>query len=477
MTASLLYNQVRFPCDGPDLANVEKIDLGCMPMALSMMSRGIQVDLAHFAEMEKTLTQDMERVTEEVRQLTGHYINLGSGDQVSELLFKTLGLKQAKVKFTPSKSRESVEYEVLIAVQHNHEVVPKILDYKELEKLRGTYVVPMPKLARRTQHGVWRMYPNLGQTRVPSGRFNCKEPNLLAFPTRTKRGRQIRDGFITDPGWCFLSVDFSQFEPRACAHYSEDQDLIWVFESGQDLYSDFATEAFKLEDQRHQDNTGKWHYPGVDKEEHRFPSKTCTLAAIYDVTAMGLQEQMPVVCANCHKPTTSDKEEIALHDCGHFEPLWTEDACQGILNAFYQKYPGILRDRKRHHNRARRYGYIWDECGRLHHVAAVRSVHPWIVASALRETGNFPYQALNTEGLKLSMAAIQDDLVEAGALGDCCWPLLPIHDEILSEVRNDVAEEIGELMKWRMETCLPLKVPVKAEYKTGPDVQTWGRAK
>ena len=130
-----------------------------------------------------------------------------------------------------------------------------------------------------------------------------------------------------------------------------------------------------------------------------------------------------------------------------------------------------------HHARARRHGYIWDLWGRLHHVAAVRSVHPWVVSAALRETGNFPYQGLNSGALKLSQAAIMDDLVEAGAYGDVWYPLLPVHDEIVSEVRIDYAQEVAELMKFRFEECVPLAVPVKAEFKTGKDVLTWGKAK
>lgn len=474
---AILYNGVKFPCDGPDLDNIEKIDLGALPMVTTMMGRGMQVDLSHFAQMEKDLTRDMDRITEEVHRVTGYHVNLGSGDQVSDLLFKKLGLKQAKPKLTKTGDRESVEYEVLVAVQHDHEVVPNILDYKELEKLRGTYVVPMPKLARRTDHGVWRMFPNLGTTRVPSGRFNCKEPNLLAFPTRTSRGRQIRHGFITDPGWVYVSVDFSQFEVRAAAHYSGDEALCHIYETEQDVYCDFAITAFQLEDTRYQGETGKWMYPGVDKDAHRFPSKTCTLAAIYDVTAMGLQEQMPVICANCLKPTSADKDEIPVHDCGDFEPLWTEDKCQDLLNAFYRRYPGLLRDRRRHHGRARQFGYIWSEWGRLHHVAAVRSVHPWVVAAALRETGNFPYQELNSGALKLSMAAVHDDLETAGLLREVVWPLLPVHDELVFEARADVAEELGQLVQWHFEHVVPLRVPVKAEYTTGPDKLTWGSVK
>ena len=461
-----LYNGVQFPQDGPNLQNIERIDHGALPMTLHMMQRGMQVDLSHFAQMEKTLTEDMDRITEEVKQSTGYYVNLSSGDQVSDLLFKKLGLKQARPKFTRSGDRESVEYEVLVAVQHDHEVVPKILDYKELDKLRGTYVVPMPRLAKRTKHGVWRMFPNLGMSRVPSGRYNCKEPNMLAFPTRTQRGREIRRGFITDNGWVYVSVDFSQFEPRACAHYSEDEGLVRIYREAEDIYSDFAIAAFALEDKRYRDEKGKWIYPGVDKNEHRFPSKTCILAAIYDVTAGGLLEQMPVVCANCRK-------EATLHDCSSFLPLWTEDKCQEILNAFYLRYPGLLRDRRRHHARARQYGYIWDLWGRLLHVAAVRSVHPWIVSSALREVGNFPYQGLNSGALKLSMAAVMDDMEAAGLL-EVAHPLLPIHDELLFEAREDVAEEFAHHVRWRFETSVPLRVPVKAEHSIG---NNWGDAK
>ena len=158
--------------DGPSPDNVRRIDMGAIPMISLMHNTGLQVDLDHFARMEKTLTEDMDRITEEVRSMTGYYINIDSGDQVADLLFKKLGLKQARVKMTASGDRESVEDQVLTAIQHDHPVVPKLQDFKEYSKLKGTYVVPMPKLARRTAFGVWRMFPNLSQTRIPSGRLN-----------------------------------------------------------------------------------------------------------------------------------------------------------------------------------------------------------------------------------------------------------------------------------------------------------------
>lgn len=453
-----LYNGVRLLGDGPSMDNIARLDAGAMPMILHMAQRGLQVDLSHFERMGKTLTEDMDRITQEVHQEAGHYVNLDSGDQVSTLLFKELGLKQARRKMTTSGSRESVEDEVLTAIQHDHPLVPKILEYKEYSKLRGTYVEPMPRLARRTDFGIWRMFPNFNTTRVPSGRLACKAPNLLAMPNRTERGRQLCEGFITDLGWTFLSVDESQIEPRTVAHRSGDTALSAVYFNQEDIYSDFAISAFRLPDTRYRDESG-WHYPGVDKKKHRFPSKTCSLAAIYDVTNVGLLEQMPVVCAHC--------SGSPCH-CRKFRPLWNEDKCQEILNAFYLRYPGILSMRRRDHARARRYGYLWDEFGRILHVAAVRSSLEWVVSAALREAGNFPIQSTAQGTVKLTMAAVYDDMA---GLFEVAHPLLQIHDELLFECREDVADDLGELVAHRFETCVEFSVPIQASQAKA---LTWG---
>jgi DNA polymerase-1 len=458
----MLYNGVRFPMDGPSLLNTAKIDDGARPYIHHCMQRGMRVDLSHFARMEQVLIEDMDRLTEEVKSITGTYVNLDSGDQVSALLFKQLGLKQARPKMTKSGDRESVEDEVLVAIQHDHPVVPKILAFKELSKLLGTYVRPMPKLAQKVGFNHWRMFPKLGDTRVPSGRLNCKEPNLLAMPNRTRRGREICEGFITDNNWTFLSVDESQIEPRIVAHRSQDPALMAVYFNEEDVYSDFAISAFQLKDERYEDATG-WHYPGVDKKLHRFPSKTCILAAIYDVTNVGLLEQMPTVCRNCQK-------EATLHDCDTFAPLWNEDNCQELLTAFYRRYPALMSMRRRDHARARQFGYLWDEWGRLLHVMAVRSVLEWVVSAALREAANFPIQSTAQGTVKIVMSQVHDEFEASGA-HDICHPLLQIHDELLYEVRDDFADEIAAHIVNRFENCVRLEVPIKAGYAKA---KTWG---
>ena len=457
------YGGVRLLGSGPCLKNIERLDLNAMPMISAFMQTGLQVDLSHFAAMETALTRDMEELTETVKQITGYYCNLSSPDQKADLLFKKLGLKQARPKMTPTGYRESVEDEVLTAIQHDHPVVPLLLQFAELDKLRGTYVVPMPKLAVHTKFGEWRMYPNLTHTRVPSGRLACKEPNLLAMPTRTERGRDIRKGFITKPGWSYVSIDLSQIEMRVAAHRSQDANLMNIYHQKEDIYSDFATTAFKLRDERYRSESGKWVYPTVDKMNHRFPAKTCILASMYRVTAPGLLAQMPVICGKCGLPSGS-------HTCGKFIPEWTEDKCQSLINSFYQRYPGLLTMQRSDDATARRTAMVWDSFGRILHVTAVRSVHSWVVSEAFREAGNFPVQSDATGILKLSMAAIYDDL-EYGNMLDVVHPLIIVHDEIIGECRDDVADEFGELSKFRMENAVQLLVPIKAEPVKAP---TWG---
>ena len=452
---------------GPSLLNVDRLDKGAWPYIQACSRTGLMVDLDHFKKMEIELTQDLDRITEDVHTLTGYYINLSSGDQKADLLFKKLGLKQARTKMTKSGERESVEDEVLTAIQHDHPVVPLMLEYTEYDKLRGTYVVPMPKLAKHVAFGEWRMFPNFTTTRVPSGRLSCKDPNLLAMPTRTERGREIRKGFITKDGWCYVSCDESQIEVRLAAHCSQDPNLIKVYQNEEDVYSDFATTAFQLRDERFKSPEGKWKYPTVDPRDHRRPSKTCVLAAIYDVTAAGLLEQLPVVCAGCNLEATK-------HTCNKFHPLWTENKAQDLLNSFYQRYPGILHDRKRNHAIARSKAYIYDIWGRILHAQAVRSIHPWVVSACLREVGNFPYQAGAGGTLKLAEAQVYDDLEGMGMLAEQGGPVecaIPVHDEMVFTAEKRVAQDLGELVKYRFETCCQLRVPIKAEWVTAT---TWG---
>ncbi len=488
-----LYNGIHL-CDSPDLDNVERLDIGYMPIMHHMMTTGLQIDPTHFEKMDKILTQDMEEKTEIVREITGYYCNLSSPQQVSELLFKQLKLKQARLKLT-STDMESTAWEVLVAIQHDHEAIPHIIEYKEIEKLRGTYVRPIPKLAVKRGRKSY-LLPNLAQTRVPSGRNNCKEPNLLAMPNRTERGREVCEGFICDDGYVYLSVDVSQLEPRTSAHLSQDPALLRIYRNNEDIYSDYATAAFKLDDQRYKCNgyrtwTDKydalgsfsrsvecenpehleptWHYPTVHKKDHRFPAKTCILAWFYEVSASGLLEQMPVICANCHVETTKHKKQ----DCPKgYKALWTEDLCQELINAADDTYGEVIKTRLKFHKEARRYAKVSDMWGRILHVDAVRSTHSWVVRAALREAANFKIQGGGRGLVKLGETHIFDDMTNMMMLGDVADPVLDIHDELLTHCREDVADELGQYQISIFENVVPLSVPIKAGMAKA---QTWGK--
>lgn len=458
----ILYNGIKLGVSGPDIDNINKLDLNYLPLVHHMVKSGMQVDPTHFTKMEKILIDDMESITEKIHTITGLYINVASADQVADLLFDKLGLKPAKSKKTPTGKRETVDEDVLTAIQHEHPVVGLVQDYREFDKLRGTYAVPLAKLSQRVNFTEWRIFPNLTHTRVPSGRLSCKEPNLLAMPNRTERGRQLCEGFITKPGWVYLSVDFGQLEPRVAAHRSEDETLIEVYRNSEDIYSDFATSAFKLEDKRYQDVDG-WHYPTVDKKAHRFPSKVCILASIYEVSGSGLLMQMPVICENCNL-------EASRHTCGRFQTKWTEDSCTDLINAFYIKYPGLMAMRRKDHAYAKKFAYITDEFGRVLHVTAVRSVLPWVVSAALREAGNLPIQGTGRSIVKVGETQAYDGLGELGLLG-ICSPVLDIHDELLLEVREDMAEEVGAYIAGTFENVCRLKVPLKTSVA---QAECWG---
>ncbi len=446
-----LYNGIRL-VDGPSVQNIRLLDSSAMPWIETAQYYGIQVDLDHFAKLSRELDQEMDNITDRVQKLTGIFCNLDSGDQVSDLLFKKLKLKQIRPKMTRSGDRESVENEVLEAIKHDHEVVPLILDHKQCSKINSTYVKPMPKLARKAPDGTWRMYPNFSVTRTPSGRLACKEPNLLAIPVHSspdrkiKWGVKVRNGFITRPGWKLLTCDLSQIEVRVAAHRSKSPALINIYLQNQDVYSEFAIVAFKLDPAKYQDDTGKWKYPSVHKEDHRFPAKICILASLYRVTASGLLSQMPTGKG------------------------WTENKVQDLINAFFIKYREILEMYKKDDGRARKYKMVWDEFGRFMHTPGVCSVHPWIVAAALRECGNMPLQGTACGIFKIAMARVHDIWEQAG-LQDVIHPLLPIHDELLYEAREDMVEEWLSVLNHEFQESVSLLVPIGS---SGASADNWG---
>ncbi len=416
-----LFGGVRL-VNGPSMANVERLDLGAIPMVDSMQSNGLLVDLPHFEALGEVLKSDMERLTEEAKALTGHYTLLSSGDQVADLLFHKLELKVRgkKPKMTDSGKREQVDETALVQLKHLHPVVPVILEFKEVHKLLNTYVEPMPGFVQSDG----RIRPAIRTTRASTGRLSMYDPNLMAIPVRSERGKDVRRGFIAPPGWVFVTVDLSQIEMRIMAHHANCAGLIKVYEDSLDVYSDFAVTAFHLP-----------NLAAVDKDAHRTPAKTCMLAVMYDVSPPGLLEAMPVGKG------------------------WDEQGCKRLIESFYSKYPEVLRARREDHSRARRYGYVWCMFGRIRHIPEVRSAIHTTRQSGMRQAGNQPLQSGAQGVIKLVMAETMDFITRLG-LGEVVRPLLQIHDELLFEVHEAVADEWIAMVGGVVERCCELRVPI-----------------
>lgn len=432
-----LWNNVKYP-NKPDVDNINAVDMGAMPMIMAMTRRGMKIDPCHFKNYSKWLKEDMDRVTEEVHAVSGHYINVGSGDQVADLLFNKLGIKPPKnIKLTKSGARYTVNDKTLEGMKKNHTVIVLIQDYRERSKLDGTYCEPIPTFAGLDN----RLHPRFKTTRVGSGRLAAEDPNLLAIPTRSELGRKIRKGFIPEKGWVYGTIDLSQIEIRVMAHQCRCAGMMDTFLHNGDIHTETAMRMFRIADAK-----------DVDKESQRTPAKITGLGVMYDMSAQGLYEQM--ILAGAYG--------------------WTVDRCEGLIRDWFGMYPEILNERMTRHLRARRYGYVWDGFGRIRDIPEVKSVFQWVVSGGLREAGNFPTQGEAQAIMKLCMAKIQTVLVESAFKGEV-YPLLQVHDELIFELQEPIARDFLEEAKQIIQNIVPFyAVPIDSNYAIG---ETWGDLK
>lgn len=430
-----LWNGVQY-VKGPDVDNINRVDMGAMPMILHMTRWGMKIDPDHFKDYGKWLIEDMERVTEEVKQVSGHYINVGSADQVADLLFNKLGIVPPKnIRKTKSGARYKVDDKTLEGMKRNHPVIVLVQDYRERSKLEGTYCRPIPRFAGRDN----RLHPRYKTTRVGSGRLAAEDPNLLAIPTRSELGKKIRKGFIPeDSKWTYGTIDMSQVEIRVMAHQCECKNMLTTFRRGGDIHTETAMRMFHLDKPE-----------DVDKEAQRNPAKVTGLGVMYDMTGQGLYEQM--ILAKAYG--------------------WTLEACEKLIQGWFGMYPEVLVERLTRHRNAKRYGFVWDGFGRVRYVPEVKSVLQWIVSGGLREAGNFPTQAEAQALLKLAMAKIQTLLVEDLYVGEV-HPLLQVHDELIFELRTVIAQDFLEDAKAIIKGIAPFYLaPLESNYAIG---ESWG---
>ena len=466
------YGGVRFPLDHPSPRNVLRLDMGAIPLIHQMHENGIYLDTTALSTLHVKLGEEMEVIQSTVDLLADRRINPGSGDQVAKLLYEDLGLhllysaseQGGVLKSTPSQKRLSTDDEVLSKLKTFHPVVGAILDWRELDKLRSTYTGP---LALHVNPHTGRIHTTFSVTRAATGRLASSNPNLQNIPVRGDYGNLIRKCFTTQHRngrrTVLTSNDLSQIEMVMAAHASQDPKMMGVFSRGEDLHSFTALSMFRLnpadvqpDPEKHPGavhSSGKWPITWKEfKTRFRLPAKTLGFGILYGVTPAGLQQQI-------------------LSAGG---PYWTVDECGDFIRAWYEFYYGVYQWTCLQHSRARRYRMVWDLFGRWRWVPQTMSSIRGQVNGGLREAGNHPIQAGAQGIIKLAMAQVMEIVEYFQGLEKVCMPLLQIHDELIHEVEEDIAEEFTAMVSGVMQGAVRLSVPVGS---SSDRAYTWGDLK
>lgn len=459
--------------DYPDPVNVARLDYGALRLIHHMHRYGIRVDLPLLRSIASDIRARQAEIIEEIPGVIGDYryskttckktkslvtfvqvhepFNINSPDHVAQLLFHHLKVQgEAQVELTATRKRESTSDDVLDPFMKTHPVVPMIAEYRELEKIAGTYAEPLQLMADSDS----RIHTHFNPTTASTGRLSSSNPNCQNIPTRSELGRRIRMAFIASPGCVLLSNDLSQIEMRWAAHGSGDSNMIQVFWDGLDIHTKTTCAIFG----RDYNTVVGWETTDPArykawKAAERAPCKNLGFGVLYGLTPLGLRRNI------------FNESEGRIN--------WTEEQCTTFIEQFFTVYPGLRDFMDLQYRRAQRYAMVWDAFGRPRLVPEGRSTHKRIRNEGLRKAGNHYEQASAQGTIKLAMAELVPVYEEINTMGKCL-PLLQIHDEIISEVDAGIADEVAMLFSSVMSKASPLCVPVESSSDTG---ERWGELK
>lgn len=396
-----------------------------VPVLADMERAGMAVDLEGLARYSVELGEDSARLEAEVRELAGVDFNLGSPKQLGEVLFDRLKL-DPKAKKTKTGQYATGE-EVLENFRNAHPIVDKLLEWRQVGKLKSTYVDALPELVNpRTG----RIHTTFNQAVAATGRLSSTNPNLQNIPVRTERGQRVRDLFVAGgEDRILLSADYSQIELRVIASMSGDQGMIDAFMSGEDIHAATASKVFGV--------------PLADvTREQRSQAKTVNFGIIYGVSAFGLSQQSSL-------SRTEAKE---------------------VIEQYFATYPGIKKYIDDQVAAARAKGYVETLLGRRRYLRDIDSRNQAVRGHSERNAINAPIQGTAADIVKLAMIRIHDRLPREGFASPM---ILQVHDELVFDAFTSEVEELREVVKAEMEAAFQLKVPLVAETGVG---RTWLQA-
>jgi len=414
--APLLRKEV----DAQGLAELyETIDLPLAPVLAAMERDGVRVDPKALAAMSKTMEREIRSLEKAIWKLAGSEFNVNSPQQLAEILFDKMGLTLGGRRRGKPRSTAADVLEELALL---HELPRKVLEYRELTKLKSTYVDALPKLIHAE---TGRLHTSFSQTTAATGRLSSSDPNLQNIPVRSELGRQIRAAFVAGPGNTLLSADYSQIELRILAHFSKDPVLVEAFRTGQDIHARTAEEVFRVG-------------PMAQNAEHRRAAKAINFGIIYGQTPFGLAAQLGI-----------DQKEAAQ-----------------FIAAYFARYRGVKEYLERSLAEARKTGVTRTLHGRTRPVPEITSPQVNLRNFAERTALNTPLQGTAADLIKLAMIAIARQLAEQKFQAKM---ILQVHDELLFEAPHGELERLRPLVRDAMEHVHKLDVPLVVDLKAGPN--------
>jgi DNA polymerase-1 len=410
---------LRAQIDAQELQSVyEKIDLPVAVVLANIERAGIRVDPKALDAMSLAMEKEVRRLEKEIWEMAGFEFNVNSPTQLAEVLFDKLNL-QAPMRRGRGRVR-STAVDILEDLAAQHPLPAKIIEYREIAKLKSTYVDSLPKLINRK---TGRLHTSFSQTGTATGRLSSSDPNLQNIPIRTELGRQIRAAFVAEPGMILLAADYSQIELRVMAHFSNDPVLLDAFRTGQDIHERTAQEVFGVG-------------PMAQTPEHRRASKAINYGIIYGLSPFGLAQQIGVP---------------------------QKEAAQ-FISAYFERYRGVKQYLDNVLAETRQTGVAKTLFGRIRPIPDITSPQVQIRNFAERTALNSPLQGTAADLIKLAMIAIDRRLAAEKFEAKM---ILQVHDELLFEAPSSESKELAKLVREEMENVYKLTVPLEVEICIG----------
>ncbi|MBL0065214.1 MAG: DNA polymerase I [Bacteroidetes bacterium] len=396
-----------------------EVEMPLVPVLADMEAEGINIDIKALRDFSAVLETDISKIEKEIQDMAGKKFNVSSPKQVGEVLFEDL-----KIVEKPTKTKTgqySTAEDVLSKLENKHPMVRRILDYRELVKLKNTYVDVLPDLVNPA---TGRIHTSYNQVVAVTGRLSSDNPNLQNIPIRTERGREIRKAFIPrNSEYTLLSADYSQIELRIIAELSGDPGMLEAFRSGEDIHAATASKVYNVPIK---EVTG----------DMRRNAKMVNFGIIYGISAFGLADRLNI----------------------------SRTEAKGIIDNYFMQYPAIKEYMDMSIENARKKGYVETILGRRRYLRDINSANATVRGFAERNAINAPIQGSAADMIKIAMIRIHDEIKKRNLKSKM---LLQVHDELVFDAHKSELEELKAMVENHMKHALTLKVPVEVGVGSG----------